>query len=117
VSTAAFTFDEKPFQHPPGAQPGHPASGQSSVTDANLEACHENKRTTQDSRKAKGDINLRLYDCPDDASDDLVFSGSVLDDDRGGDCSCTATRLIGHWPRCTHCIAGRPVVNHRILGL
>jgi hypothetical protein len=24
---------------------------------------------------------LGLYDCPDDASDDLVFSGSVLDDD------------------------------------
>jgi hypothetical protein len=73
--------DEKPFQRPPGAQPGHPASGRSSATDANLDACHENKKTTRDSRKAKGDINLGLYECPDDASDDLVFSGGVLDDD------------------------------------
>jgi hypothetical protein len=38
--------DEKPFQHPPGAQPGHPASGQSSATDASLDACHENKKRT-----------------------------------------------------------------------
>jgi hypothetical protein len=38
--------NEKPFQHPPGAQPGHPASGRSSATDANLDACHENKKMT-----------------------------------------------------------------------
>ena len=31
--------NEKPFQRPPGAQPGHPASGRSSATDANLDAC------------------------------------------------------------------------------
>jgi hypothetical protein len=38
--------DEKPFQRPPSAQPGHPASGRSSATDANLDAHHENKKTT-----------------------------------------------------------------------
>jgi hypothetical protein len=73
--------DEKPFQRPPGAQPGHPASRRSSATDANLDASHENKKTTRDGRKAKGDINLGLYDCPDDESDDLAFSGGVSDDD------------------------------------
>jgi hypothetical protein len=73
--------NEKPFQSPPGTQPGHPASGQSSVTNANLDACHENKKMTQDSCKAIGDINLGLYGCPDDASDDLAFTGGILDDD------------------------------------
>jgi hypothetical protein len=36
--------NEKPFQHPPGAQPGHPASGRSSATDANLDTRHETRR-------------------------------------------------------------------------
>jgi hypothetical protein len=73
--------DEKPFQRPPSAQPGHPASGRSSATGANLDARHENKKMTRDGRNATGDINLGLYDCPDDESDDLVFSGGNLDDD------------------------------------
>jgi hypothetical protein len=46
---------------------------------------------TRDGRKAKGDINLGLYDCPDDESDDLAFSGRVLDDD-GNDRNYTAMR-------------------------
>jgi hypothetical protein len=73
--------DGKPFQCPPGAQHGHPASGWSSATDTNLDARHDDKKMTRDSRTAKGDINLGLYDCPDDASDNFEFSGSVLDDD------------------------------------
>jgi hypothetical protein len=70
--------NEKPFQHPPLTQHGHPASGRSSAAD--LDERHENKQTTRDSHKAKGDINLGLYDCLDNASDDLAFSGSILDD-------------------------------------
>jgi hypothetical protein len=73
--------DEKPFQHPPGAQHGHPVSGQSWTTDTNLDALHDDKNMTRDSCKAKGDINLGLSDCPNDASDDFEFSGGILDDD------------------------------------
>jgi hypothetical protein len=72
--------DEKPFQRPPGAQHGHPASGRSSTTDANLDARHDDKKTTRNSRAAKDGINLGLYDCSDDASDEFAFSGGTLDD-------------------------------------
>jgi hypothetical protein len=50
--------DEKPFQRPPGAQDGHPASGWSSTTDANLEVRHDDKKTTRNSCAAKDGINL-----------------------------------------------------------
>jgi hypothetical protein len=111
--------DEKRFQHPPGAQPGHPASGRSSATDANLDARHENKKTTRDGRKAKGDINLGLYDCPDDESDDLAFSGGVLDDD-GNPLEAEAAAEPPpdrSGPAPMHVLYRRtPVVNRRILG-
>jgi hypothetical protein len=71
--------DEKPFQCPPGAQHGHPAAGRSLMTDANLDACHHDKKTTQNSSVAKDGINLGLYDCLDDASDEFAFSGGTLD--------------------------------------
>jgi hypothetical protein len=72
--------DEKPFQCPPGTQHGYPASGRSSMTDANLDARHDDKKTTRNSRAAKDGINLGLYDCLDNASDKFAFSGGTLDD-------------------------------------
>jgi hypothetical protein len=72
--------DEKPFQCPPSIQHGHPASGRSSTTDANLDARHDDKKTTRNSRAAKDGINLGLYDCSDDASDKFAFRGGTLDD-------------------------------------
>jgi hypothetical protein len=50
------------------------------MTDANLNARHNNKKITRNSRAAKDGINLGLYDCSDDASDEFVFSGGTLDD-------------------------------------
>jgi hypothetical protein len=72
---------DKPFQHPPDAQHGHPASGRSSTTEANLDASNDDKKTTRNSRKAKDGINLGLYDCFDNASDEFEFSGGTLDND------------------------------------
>jgi hypothetical protein len=72
--------DEKPFQCPPSAQHGHPASGWSSTTDANLDVRQDDKKTTRNSCVAKDGINLGLYDCSDDASNEFVFSGGTLDD-------------------------------------
>jgi hypothetical protein len=72
--------DEKPFQCPPSAQHGHPASVWSSTTDANLDARHRDKKMTQNSHAAKDGINLGLYDCSDNASDEFAFSGGTLDD-------------------------------------
>ncbi len=50
------------------------------MTDANLNARHDDKKMTRNSRAAKDGINLGLYDCSDDASDEFVFSGGTLDD-------------------------------------
>jgi hypothetical protein len=73
--------DEKPFQCPPDAQHGHPASGRSSTTDGNLDVSNNDEKTTRNSRKAKDGIRLGLYDCLDDASDEFEFGGGTLDND------------------------------------
>jgi hypothetical protein len=51
------------------------------MTEANLDASNDDKKTTQNSCKAKDGINLGLYDCLDNASDKFELNGGTLDDD------------------------------------
>jgi hypothetical protein len=81
LPTEVMVSDEKPFQCPPNAQHGHPASGRSSTTDGNLDVSNNDEKTTRNSRKAKDGTRLGLYDCLDNASDEFEFGGGTLDDD------------------------------------
>jgi hypothetical protein len=84
-----------------------------------MSATKTSKQMTQDNCKAKSDINLGLYDCPDDASDDLAFSGGMLDDDVNPlEVELRHSHQIDSAPVPMHLLHHRmPVINRRILHL